>query len=132
MGPVMDNDLDKARVQQCEFNDRNKIEPMINVQAIRFHDGRHAAIMRVRKGRRTGGRKIGMQEQGWLELWPLNKAVFCAGETVQCDGTDDRGNPCVVHLRIGGPCGPKGRWLRARKVRAVRKIEVKLGDKAGT
>jgi hypothetical protein len=114
----MDSDLDKARMLQREFNDRNKTEPTINVQAIRFHDGRHAAIMRVRKD--------------WMELWPLNKAVFRAGEEVLCDGTDDRGNPCIVYLCIGGPCGPKGLWLRARKVRAVRRVEIKLGGKAGT
>ena len=95
----------------------------MDVQAIAFRDGRHAAIMRVRKGRHGKGLQ---RDGGWLELWPLNGAVFKAGETALCDGTDAGGNPCTVHLRIGGPCGPGRRWLRARQVKAVREVKASL------
>lgn len=109
-------DLEKARVQQRLLH-QCKTEPLKKVQSIRFHDGRHVAVMKVR--------------WDWMELWPLNKAKLRPGEVVECDGEDGSGAACTVVLRIGGRCGPKGKWRRARKIKAIRKITVPLKDKDG-
>lgn len=124
----MNDDLEKARMQQWEFNDRCKTEPLRQVQAIRCHDDRIAAIMRTRKSHVRNGNR---QSPGWMELCPLNNSVFLPGETVECDGRDSSGAECIVMLRIGSRCGPKNKWVKAYILKAVRKIKVPLEGKDG-